>query len=391
MAIDSTDFAGLKLSVDEAALMIERAELQWRSIDANSRALEVDDGFVESRIRFDMDERRFILEVLSERDSTRTREVYLDAMTGVHRDRVSFISAPRRIAEVQQDGAKVAELLAEKSVVGASYWLDCWTGTVGVAAENPQTIQVLQSELTSRGVAIGARLITSNQSSTWKSDAQVYNSVFAGLKISSGSSYCTSGFGVSTAYGDMLLTAGHCFLLGASTSQGGIALGQVVARNYRIYYCCDEGTFDAEVIASSASSRATFGRIHLNDVDWAHRITGWIGLNSDTVGSIICHSGVTTAGLNGYLNQSEQCGPITQRNYSPSGYMYQPSPVYRISTAQSRSGDSGGGFYFDSIYGSLGVGLMSGRRCSGSDCAGDSIISHLPFIMNYWGITPLTN
>ena len=302
--------------------------------------------------------------------------------------RVNLVIAPRPSMEVTTDGKSVALSIDELGLTDASYWLDFWSGTVGLSASSHESVdQILTS---SPNVKFGEIRNDGNRPSTWKSQNQPYGSVFAGLLIASGET-CTSGFGVSTAYGNMLLTAGHCFSLNATTYQGGQTLGPVVARNYKIFCCCDQSTFDAELIASASSGRATFGRIHVNDADWAHQISGWIGMDSDSVGAIICHSGSTTADLDGYSNVSEKCGPVTKKNYSPNGYMYQPSPVFRVSTLQSRGGDSGGAFYWDSIFGSLGVGLMSGRTCGTEFCAANSILSHLPYIMNFWGITPLTN
>ncbi len=388
VAISTSDFAGLTLSVAEAGRMIQRAKLQKLSFQANERAIQAGTDFIESRIRADVSTGAFVIDFLLEKPSASVQSAVLQVFGSDYVGRVNFVVAPRPSNEVKSDGELVEDSVEVLRLTDSAYWLDFWSGTVGFSASEPRSIERIMEFVPE--VRFGELRIEGNSPSTLKSQYQPYGTVFAGLAVYGGPT-CTTGFGVATAYGNMLLTAGHCYSLNETTYQGGQTLGPVVARNYKIYYCCDQSTFDAELIASAVSGRATFGRIHVNYADWAHQISGWIGLNSDSVGAIICHSGVTTAGLDGFSNLSEKCGPITQKNYSPSGYMYQPSPVFRVSTAQSRGGDSGGAFYWDSIFGSLGVGLMSGKTCRTESCAANSILSHLPYIMNYWGITPLTN
>jgi len=388
VTVNTSDFAGLTLTVAEAGKMISRAKIQALSFQANGKAIEAGAEFIESRIRVDLATENFVIDYLLEKPSPAVESAVSSVFGGSYRDRLNFVIAPRSSLDVKRDGETVAKSIDELGLKDSAYWLDYWTGTVGISASDLQLIERIKES--SDGVHFGEVEQAGNSSSTLKSQLQPYGSVFAGLLVS-GTSSCTTGFGVSTSYGNMLLTAGHCFSLNSTTYQGGQTLGPVVARNYKIYYCCDQGTFDAELVASAVSGRATFGRIHVDDADWAHQISGWIGMNSDSVGAIICHSGVTTAGLDGYSNPYEKCGPITQRNFSPPGYMYQPSPVFRVSSAQSRSGDSGGALYWDSIFGSLGVGLMSGKMCDGNGCVGNSILSHLPYITNYWGLTLLTN
>ncbi len=388
VTIRTSDFANLTLSVVEAGKMLGRAKIQSLSFDANERATKAGSEFIESRIRVGEATGEFVIDFLLEKSSPVIESAVSQVFGEEYLGRVNFVIAPRSSAGVKADGEEVARSISELRLTDTGYWLDFWTGTVGISASHPETIEQIMEF--APNVKLGEFRIEGNSPSTLKSQYQPYGSVFAGLNVLGGPT-CTTGFGVSTAYGNMLLTAGHCFSLNSTTYQGGQPLGPVVVRNYKIYYCCDQSTFDAELIASAYSGRATLGRIHVNDADWAHQISGWIGMNSDSVGAIICHSGVTTAGNDGYSNPYELCGPITQRNFSPNGYMYQPSPVFRVSTAQSRGGDSGGAFYWDSIFGSLGVGLMSGRTCGTEYCAANSILSHLPYIMNFWGITPLTN
>lgn len=45
-----------------------------------------------------------------------------------------------------------------------------------------------------------------------------------------------------------------------------------------------------------------------------------------------------------------------------------------------------GAVYWDTIFGSLAVGLVSGAT-SGND----AILSHLPYVTNSWGLTVMTN
>lgn len=113
-------------------------------------------------------------------------------------------------------------------------------------------------------------------------------------------------------------------------------------------------------------------------------------MNADSIGMNICHSGLKTAGMTGYSNPTQQCGPLTQLYFAPS-YMYTPSPAFRVSDAQSRSGDSGGAFWWSTIYGDLAFGLMSGKMCGTDTCHADSILSHLPYVLDAWGLTVQTN
>ena len=50
---------------------------------------------------------------------------------------------------------------------------------------------------------------------------------------------------------------------------------------------------------------------------------------------------------------------------------------FRLIDTWSQNGDSGGAVYWDTIFGSLAVGLVSGAT-SGND----AILSHLPYVTN---------
>ena len=209
---------------------------------------------------------------------------------------------------------------------------------------------------------------------TWlKSDQYAWALVAGGQRIESSAAWCTSAFAAHGYFGPFMLTAGHCFNIDEMIGQGGITLGRAAARNFG-------GDQDALAI-TTYSYRNQAGRIHRNASDFWSPINGAIALEGDPIGAVVCTTGFTTTGLDGFQNPSGRCGQITHK-YASISYIPNSSASFRLASYWSNPGDSGAAIHWETIYGNYGMGINSGRTG-----AGTGIFSHLPYILNAWGLT----
>ena len=297
-------------------------------------------------------------------------------------DRVRLSTAPVDAADLNSLASDVRRALREDGDRSAGFAIDYWNGKVGIETSD----ELLADEIRQR---FGEKWLRfehgSDAPASLKSEQQVFGIVWSSLELDLWTTTCTSGFSTSSYWGNMLLTAGHCFDPGYYVYQGGVKVGAVTARNY------GTGWFDAETIAAGAYGRPLAGRFHNVADDPAHQINGWIGVNSDSIGMLACHSGVATGGVTGYQNLIERCGEIYNLNFSPGYTGTDFDPKFRTFRGKVRKGDSGGGVWWGTSYGSFTLALVSGHRCDTETCAADGIVSHLPYIQAAWGVTPLTN
>ncbi len=208
-----------------------------------------------------------------------------------------------------------------------------------------------------------------------KNELDPYGLVEAGLRIVNTTRaaagrrdyYCTSGFSVANGYGEFLLTAGHCGDLNDQYQQGGVALGRVANRNY-------SGAADVMAISTSGT-RAAWGRAHLNVNSPNEPVVASVAINGDAVGTLVCHTGYATTGLSGLEGNLSSCGTIRSRQWAPE-YIPNVLPVYRHATFAVARGDSGAGVLMHSIYGYIGVGLITGFTAQGQ-----GMYTHLPYAL----------
>lgn len=208
-----------------------------------------------------------------------------------------------------------------------------------------------------------------------KNQAYEWALAAGGQQITDYISNCTSGISAHGYFGPFMLTAGHCFASEKSVYQGGDKLGVVKARSI-------SGKMDVEAI-STFGERNTAGRFHRNANDFWSPVHWAIGLEKDTLGSIVCTSGTTTTGLDGFKNAPYRCGKLIQRYVRPN-YKEFPnfSANFRIAQFASNPGDSGALVYWDTIYGTGAVGIVSGYTGEGF-----GVYSHLPYALEQWGLT----
>lgn len=377
------DFAGLTVTVDEADELAIRNLLQNEMHALNSWLLRNEPTFIESRISSD-DNGVVGATVLF--DGPIDESIWKEGLALIApevRDRIAPAIAPVRRGVLDARAAQVIAVSRERGI-RAGLSIEYFDGRLVInvpdVKEFDRLVAVVGDELLGLEVAGG----TSGPAAD-KNQPQPYGLVHSSLALSQGSGLCTSGFAMSSGYGPVLLTAGHCFALGTNVYQGGSTVGTVAARNHPVTSGTN-GNFDAETISTSATGRPIWGRIHINTIDWAHRITGWIGTDSDTLGDVDCQEGVTSSGMTGFGGPN--CGVVLAKNFLPWWLAY-ANPVYRRIDTISQPGDSGGGIYWDTAYGSLAVGLVQGWLDTGGNI--DLIASHLPYVQNAWGLTPLTS
>jgi hypothetical protein len=388
---DSSDFAGLVVTVDEAVKLSKRNRLQDSLRRMNRTLQSMDVGHIESRILRNTEGGSYEAGLLFARPLTAIESAKVKSEVVSNLDsKVSISIAPLDSGVLESLGERLASVALSEGIALSGYSLDYWSGIVRATVPTQADSDRLRSAIPFENVEItlgGLSIPTAN-----KDQVQPYGLVHSSLAINIAipsdpdhTSLCTSAFAVQGAYGNFLLTAGHCASLNMPSWQGGASLGTVAARNYRVYFCCDDRRFDAAAITTS-NVRPQWGRIHVNSGDWGHRITGTIGANTDSLGDVYCHSGITTSGLDGYSGPA--CGVLNSRSFAPTGYMYNPLAVFRTFDTWSRPGDSGGGVYWDTIYGSLAVAIVSGSTGNSAD---DAIASHLPFVLDAWGLSVMTN
>jgi DNA-binding transcriptional ArsR family regulator len=321
-------------------------------------------------------------------------------LPGVLRSSVEIEDAEESLAELEVRADTVDAVLAPLREQGLTTGLDLDERegriSVFVAPEHADRADEVRRLITDERVAIEF----GEDAPTWlKNETYTYGLVVGGQLIR-GPNYddygqvqsfnCTSGFAAYGYYGPFMLTAGHCYLLNGMTYQGSLPLGPVKALNGTGI----NASFDAALI-STYGYRVNWGRVHVNKNDFAHQITGATPLDGDKIGDLVCSTGATSTGVTGLLRPNTRCGAVTERQRRPS-YFPQAARKYRVANVTSLNGDSGGAVYWDTIFGYLATGLVSGCTAAIDKVCltyPDSrmIYSHLPYALATWGLTLNTN
>jgi len=384
-----TDFFGLTVLPDEIPALIFRSYVQSILDEVNVRIAQLALPHVESRISTAAERGTVHVDLMFERALATAESFDVVALfPELVRPLVEIRVPPRSIEELEEieTGVRTANLERDPPVLSID--VDRWNGRIVAEVASEADAARLSSRLGAE--VLDVRVGAGPRPTASKGQLQPYGLVHGALAIDRpipGSPFvgiCTSGFAVQGAYGSFLLTAGHCGSLNEGWTQGGQPTGPMAARNYPVYFCCHDNRFDAGAISTSTVGRPQWGRFHQNTNDWSKRIYGWIQQDADSIGNFYCHSGRTTAGLSGY--GGPVCGALLSRSFAPTGYMWNPQQ-FRLIDTWSQNGDSGGAVYWDTIFGSLAVGLVSGAATSGND----AILSRLPYVTNSWGLTVMTN
>jgi hypothetical protein len=394
MTSNAQDFYGLVLTGDEAAQVADRNYLQSSMSNAggvNQKAMDTYSSFVETHLGITNGQAAATM--YFDGAVPPGFSAWLDGVVPASlRPIVHAESIPAPRAELDALAAKVSELNRTEKLT-LSLLVNYSEGTVHIQSASQADLDRAATQFS--GKLVRFDLTGKTGPTVNKDDVLPYGLMESSLYVI-GSSYehpggidaCTSGFSVSSAYGPMLLTAGHCFTLNSMMYAPNFAsqVGSIAARNYADLAGMNS-TFDAEIASTYSTGRPLWGRVHINAADWGHQITGTIGQNTDSLGDFSCQSGWASGGMNGYSGPT--CGAILTRNFLP-WYIYYGTAVYRLMNCTSTPGDSGGGVYWGTIYGDLAVGLVHGYTTAW-DGSYDAIISHLPYVTNTWGLTVMTN
>ncbi len=193
----------------------------------------------------------------------------------------------------------------------------------------------------------------------------------------------TSAFAVQSGYGPFILTAGHqTSFTYPNMFQGGQQLGTLGARN-------NQDWFDAAIITTYGYRNAK-GNLHVTSSDWLHPV--YFISPGDSVGVVVCQTGITTTGVSGDLGSSSsgtvRCGPILRTDLAPGTQYY---PVFREADYKSQAGDSGAAVYRSTGYGFSAEGVHKGCNApSSSPCPTQpfrAIYSSMPYIAYVWGLS----
>jgi hypothetical protein len=384
------DFYGLTLASDEVSVVAQRNFLQNTMSSAtgvNAAAMAAWQSFVETRLAIVDGKPRatmFFDEVPGE------IEDWLDkALPTEARSLVSAEPIPAPRADLDALEAEMTQVTRSEQLQ-VSFAIHYEDGRVWAGSPDQASLDRLAKEFVGRPIDLE---LTGDGGPTGYDKNQVlpYGLMESGMKLVTAQSadQCTSGFSVNSGYGPMLLTAGHCFQLNWDVTAPGPgswnAVGRVAARSYP-NEAGSNWNFDAETVF--APTRPLWGRQHVNRDDWGHRINGWIGQNTDSLGDFYCHSGISSSGMDGY--GGPRCGALLEKTFQP-WWMNFANPVFRRIDTDSVPGDSGGGVWWGTIYGDLAVALVQGRMTSRDGTNVDAILSHLPYITNAWGLTVMTN
>jgi hypothetical protein len=231
--------------------------------------------------------------------------------------------------------AKRAWSPAAKNYTYAS-WLDLKTGKLVLKTNAPRSVTAPLSK--------GYAGVVEQQDETVRDTFDRRNDIapfWGGSSIKSGGAVCTSGFPVQKNGQRFLVTAGHCFSLGAgvTTTDGNLSLGSVVQRGPFFPFNLLPN-FDMELIggASYGSSIYVGGTSsssakHINGAD--DPVVGFTNY---------CRSGQTSGEQCGETVQSVSAQVCTQTGCK--------SPVISYTGPLSQPGDSGAPFYVYSVDGS---------------------------------------
>ena len=156
---------------------------------------------------------------------------------------------------------------------------------------------------------------------------------WGGSSIKSGGSVCSSGFIVQRGGQRFMVTAGHCFAVGANatTTDGNLSVGNVTQRGPFLPWPLQ--SFDMELIAGASYGSSIF--VGGTNSSTGRRVNG---AGDPVVGfTQYCRSGQTSGEQCGQTVQSVNAQVCTQTGCK--------SPVISYSGQLSNNGDSGGPFY----------------------------------------------
>ncbi len=374
-ALEATDdrYGGLRLRADEVEIAAEHARNEWLAPSVRSAAVAILGSAIHGGT---------FVEGLSivvqcagcEVETVRTEIVdrVPDAESALD---VRVVTYP--LVELVEIHHEVATML-ESDLSAVTSRIDEPTNRVIVAvlAEDVVLAQSAVSSFPTSSVSIEV-LPGEPQDYVDKDDYYLFGVVGGGMSLDTSTQVgkCTSGVPTNNAaYGDMLLTAGHC---GSTTSpswlQGGSSLGVFALDS-------DSGNFDVGGIAIGGT-RPSAGNIHSTSTDYWHTLTFAIGMNGDVTGSTVCQNGLATTGMSGNSNPTNRCGTLTSLTFDPGAGW---NPVFRYATMYGNTNDSGATIYWPTIYGYGAVGVLKG----GSNPGGSPVwYSHLPYALNAWGLT----
>lgn len=150
-----------------------------------------------------------------------------------------------------------------------------------------------------------------------------YEPLWAGINITAGGNRCTSAYIAKKDSNYFLLTAGHCFDLDETVSQGNRNIGtvdDVLDTNYVDVLAIGIDSSDASAYLYDDSPGTFNNRL---------TVEGWEGASDDMVGDPVCFSGVTTDDV--------KCGTIYAIGLNGDGL--------RTATFSVSGGDSGSPVY----------------------------------------------
>ena len=256
----------------------------------------------------------------------------------------------RTVDTLQDRIAKRAWSPAAKNYNYAS-WLDLKTGKLVLQTNAPRSVT---AEL-SKGYTgvIEQQDGAIRDSFSRRADTSPF---WGGSSIKSGGSVCSSGFIVQRGGQRFMVTAGHCFAVGANatTTDGNLSVGNVTQRGPFLPWPLQ--SFDMELIAGASYGSSIF-------VGGTNSSTGKHvnGAGDPVVGfAQYCRSGQTSGEQCGQTVQSVDAQVCTQTGCK--------SPVISYTGQVSQPGDSGAPFYVHSVDGSnvfiRGLNVASGGSTS---------------------------
>lgn len=177
---------------------------------------------------------------------------------------------------------------------------------------------------------------------------------------------CTSNFVARSGGVYHLLTAGHCFPLGAAITHNGINIGNVTLEKYE-----NNSAADIERISMNAAQKSNLIYVTL---PVQRPITSREARDADNEGDAVCQSGLAT----GFF-----CGTITSVNFLQQYGGGVNLPRQRKATYARAPGDSGAPVF----YGNKAKGVHSGPASDGS---GNAVYSHVWELEVKMGVTVYT-
>lgn len=372
------DLLGLVMTDDEIAAMRTRNQLEHHASAMEARVKDAHPKtFAGLHVAPGDAEASTVIRVLFKDDPGKHRGELAGMLPEALRGNVVVERVDHSLAELLAEERKVDRVVRKLEREGVPYnatAADVLANrvTVFVPKLSNKLVAALKSEVRLdmlRFVEEGGRAAP-----TWlKNDQYAWALVAGGQRIEGPAGSCTSAFAAHGFFGPFMLTAGHCSNVDDMIVQGGATLGRAAAKNFG-------GNQDALAI-TTYSYRNQRGRIHRDASDFWSPIHGVIGLEGDPIGAVVCTTGYATTGLDGFQNPSGRCGQLTHKYVSIS-YIPNSTPSFRLANYWSDFGDSGAAIYWDTMVGTLGVGINSGKTG-----AGTGVFSHLPYTLDAWGLT----